>query len=265
MTQYAPPLDRLLTYGEPEFAPPERWRPYVSELGLTLDDVPELVRMTNDQDLNSAKSDDPRVWAPIHAIRALGELRAEAAIGSLISLADAEDDDWITNEVPKALGLIGPKAIPPLESYLGDQSRDGLQRATAVGALEKISEMHPAARGECVSALARQLESFEDNPEELNGFLIGALVDLGAEDFLPLMRRAFEGDRVDEDVIDWREIRREFGLTGFDPLEREDKSRPKAFLPPLPSEANPAATNKAKDAKKSKKKAAEKSRRKNRK
>lgn len=70
---YSVPLNRLLTYGDCR-----NW-PNYQELGLTQEYIPELIRMATDEELNWADPDSLEVWAPIHAWRALGQLRAEEA------------------------------------------------------------------------------------------------------------------------------------------------------------------------------------------
>src|SRR5260221_13933415 len=89
-TTYQPPVDKLLTYGDARTF--TEWPNYLV-LGLTADHIPELIRMATDPALNSATSDTLEVWAPIHALRALGQLHAEAALEPLISLVDKVDDD----------------------------------------------------------------------------------------------------------------------------------------------------------------------------
>jgi len=79
--RYGPPLAQLLEIGVPESSAddPEgcdRW-------GFTAQDIPALLGLARDPELQVASSESTAVWAPIHAIRALGWLRAEAAIAPL--------------------------------------------------------------------------------------------------------------------------------------------------------------------------------------
>ena len=76
---YQPPVDQLLSYGNPG-TPTAEWPDYVGEFGLTAEHIPDLIRMATDRKLNLANVDSLEVWAPLHAWRALGQLRAEAAI-----------------------------------------------------------------------------------------------------------------------------------------------------------------------------------------
>ena len=94
---YEEPVARLLVLGDVRT---ERERPDYLGLGLGREHVPELIRMATDPDLNHGDSNSPDVWAPLHACRALGELRAEEAIEPLLLLFDDEDDDWMLEELP---------------------------------------------------------------------------------------------------------------------------------------------------------------------
>src|SRR6266851_5168089 len=130
---YPAPVDKLLTYGDPRDS--QAWPNYV-QLGLTQDHVPDLIQMALDRDLMWADSDALEVWAPVHAWRALGQLRAESAIQPLIGLwreqGKAEGlDDWLLDDLPKALALIGETAIPALMTYLNTPNNASYARIAA--------------------------------------------------------------------------------------------------------------------------------------
>lgn len=200
---YPPPVDVLLTLGDPraiDSAPvrypfnfnrveflrrpdPFRsllWPDYQDLYGIGQDDIPALIRMVTDKNLSWAGEDTPDVWAPLHAYRALGQLRATEAIEPLISLFDPlDDDDWFNEEIPDVFGLIGPTAIPALATFLADQSHSLFPHATASNALERIGRMHPEARDAAIAALTDQLERFAENDESLNAYIVTAASDRG--------------------------------------------------------------------------------------
>ena len=211
---YPPPLDKLLTYGDCREL--RKWPDYVSELGFGPEHIPDLIRMTTDENLTWADSDSLEVWATVHAWRALGQLRAEAAIEPLMSLFDNLDeagDDWVLEELPTVYGMIGPAALPTLSAYLADPSHGEFPRIAVTDCLEHIATEHPEARDECVAILTDQLERFEENQESLNGFLVGSLVKLEAVESVPVIERAFAADRVDESIYgDWEDVQVGLGL-----------------------------------------------------
>jgi hypothetical protein len=208
---YSSPVSELLTLGDcRDF---REWPNYL-DLGLSSEHVPELIAMATDKELNWADSESLEVWAPVHAWRALGQLRAVAAIEPLLELFhELEDVDWAYDELPEVYGMIGREAIPALARYLDDASHGLWPRVTAAFSLERIAAGDPSARDECVTILSRQLERFTKNDPTLNGFLTSYLVDLRAVEAAPVMERAFAADRVDLSILgDWEDAQVRLGL-----------------------------------------------------
>ncbi len=229
-TTYTSPVDKLLTLGKPETTTPDSWPNYL-ELGLGPQHIPELISMATDPVFRSleaekeSEEDDPDYWAPLHAIRTLGQLHAETAVEPLVNLLDVlEDDEWMLEELPSVYGMIGPTAIPALSAYLSDASHDVYSRAYASNGFIAIAKRYPESREECIAAISKQLEAFEENDYELNAFIIGDLASMQATETLPLIERAFKADRVDEFVIDLDYVLEELGLK-----EREEFPNPFAF------------------------------------
>jgi hypothetical protein len=74
---YSSPVSELLTFGDcRDF---REWPDYL-DLGLRPEHVPELIELATDKELNWADPESLEVWAPVHAWRALGQLRAVPAI-----------------------------------------------------------------------------------------------------------------------------------------------------------------------------------------
>jgi hypothetical protein len=222
---YPDPVNKLLTYGD--CRKPHEWPNYL-ELGLTQAHVPDLIRMATDPELNWADSDSLEVWAPVHAWRALGQLRAEEAILPLMELfQELEESDWAIEELPEVYGMIGPRAIPSLADYLSTSSHSVEARMTAANCLERIGKIHPEARGECVSVLTRELERFRTNDPDLNGSLISDLLDLKAVEAIPVIRAAFANHRVDPFIAgDVEDVEIELGLRA----QRTSSARPMALF-----------------------------------
>ncbi len=261
-SKYTPIVAQLLTYGDCGHM--EEWPDYLS-LGMTDEQIPELILMIRDEALHLADSDSLEVWAPIHAWRTLGQLRAEAAIVPLLRLLeriDEEDDDWVAEELPPVFGMIGATAIPALQDYLANHSNGEYARVAAAVSHEKIGQEHPEARDQCVAVLTEQLKEFSDtnSPDthsSLNAFVINALVELKAVESAPVMAQAFEADQVDETVCgDWEDIQIQLGLL----KERLSPRKPLTW----PVEAGDSSSKK-KNKEKAKRKQARKSRKKNKK
>lgn len=210
---YSPPVDQLLALGD--IRGQEEWLDY-PRLGLTDKDIPELIRLATDQELHWGEAENKVVWAAIHAWRALGQLRAEAAVQPLLDLIEPHieiGDDWVFEEMPDVFGMIGPSTLPVLEAYIAKKHKvEGAASCVAEG-IEQIAKRFPEARDLCVAAIIRRLERFQTNDEFLNAILIDGLTELRATEALTLIERAFKADKVDEFVRgDWEDIQIEFGL-----------------------------------------------------
>jgi len=210
---YSPPLAAFLTLGWPEFRPVP-WRDYTA-LGVTAAHIPQLIAMATDEQLHArATPDDAAVWAPVHAWRALGQLRAAEAARPLSRLFDMlEDDDWVGEDLPHAFVQIGPPAVPVLAEYVDQVAYGTFPRATAAEALMKLANAYPNTRGVCVAALTTALERFVLQDPLLNGLLVWHLIRLHAVEAAPVMERAYAADCVDLTVEgDWEDVQVSLGL-----------------------------------------------------
>jgi hypothetical protein len=100
-TDYAVPVRRLLSIGETRNYDPAEWPDYAAKFGLRREHIDELIRLACDAALNWGDPDSPEVWAPLHAWRALGQLRAEVSVAPLLAfLKTAEDDEAVGQEFP---------------------------------------------------------------------------------------------------------------------------------------------------------------------
>ena len=195
---YPDPVAKLLEYGGFDIRRTDEPWPNYLELGFSEAHVPELIRMMADRDLNNAKVDSLEVWAPLHAWRTLGQLRAVEAAKPMVRLFEKfRGDNWLATELPEAFSLIGPASIPAITEFMGDVSVEEYSRIAAPACLEQIARDHPDHRDECVSGLERQLALYEANGPALNAFLILSLLDLQATETIDTIRKAFLADCVD--------------------------------------------------------------------
>jgi hypothetical protein len=222
---YPAPLDRLHALGLDEAEQPASVD--YRAIGIGPDDVPALIRIATDARYDTAAL--PVAWAPLHAWRALGALRAAEAIEPLVSLLDeAPENDWILEDIPRALGLIGASAVPALARYIAEPNHSIWSRIAAGSALMEVGKAHPDVRGDCVAALTDQLRLFAKQASDFNAFLIGDLLDLQAVESAPVMEAAFAADRVDISINgDWEDVQVELGLL---PERRTPKPRYTSLL-----------------------------------
>ncbi|HEV3120464.1 MAG TPA: hypothetical protein VGY53_01110 [Isosphaeraceae bacterium] len=193
MADFLAPLERLLWCGDP-------WNgswPNYRQLGIGFDHVDELIRIATDGALATAAFDSTEAWAPLHAWRALGQLRAGPAVEPLLDLLTdcaGRDDDWGLEELPVVFGMIGPAALPALADYLSDASRPLHARIAVTTALECMAHEHPPARPRCIELLTGLLRVMDWIDPALNGYLASALLDLEAWEPALMLEEAFAGN-----------------------------------------------------------------------
>jgi hypothetical protein len=199
---YTDPVKQLLSIGESLDSNPAKWLDYAAKFGLGSEHSAALIRLACDEVLYCSDPGGLEVWAPIHAWRALGQLRVAASVPPLLDfLKSAElDDDWANIELPVVFGLIGLDAIPLVAGFISDHSSTTFPAATAISAIKEIARRHPACRGECIRVLERTLERQGDTDPALNGFAISALIDLEAVEAIEVIRGAFRRKAVDTSI-----------------------------------------------------------------
>ncbi len=212
----------LLRLGQPSKREFEVWPDYAARYDLGKQHEAALIRMACDPALQLEAAGKHAIWAPVHAWRALGQLRAEAAVAPLLALmADQEADDTSDMELPRVFGLIGPAAIPPIVAFLTDSARDAETAATAMAGLVEIAEQFPDSRDACIAHIEAMLAAGEPHDPALAGFAIAALIDALAIDSMAVIRDAFQRDAVDISICgDLEDVEIDMGL-------RETRSTPK--------------------------------------
>ncbi len=211
-TPYPPPVAGLLELGDDALT--EEWIDYLA-LGLGPEHVPELIRLATDEQLNApTTSRRPETWAPTHAWRALGQLRAEPAVVPLLELAERLEDGIYTDpEMAPVFGMMGRAAIPALARALADDEKGPGVHLLAVWGLEEIGTRDESARDEVVPPLLARMEKWEHNTKDVNAFLVDALTGFRVMEAVPLMEQAFAARRVDLMARgDWEDVQVDLGL-----------------------------------------------------
>ncbi|MEL7226383.1 MAG: HEAT repeat domain-containing protein [Cyanobacteria bacterium J06576_12] len=221
VTDYSSPVSALLTCGRPKTTGRNQWPDYLEAYGLTDEQIPELIQLASAEDLDW--DDDVECYAPIHAYRALGQLKAESAIQPLINLLDNNDSDWFMEELPVVFGLIGAAAIPALNDYLNRSAPSVWSRVAASGGLEQIASRYLEHRDECVTLITNALSRHQQQPPELNGTLVSRLLDLQAVESIDVIEKAYKEGPMDEMVCgSWARVQIELGLANADDFTPEE-------------------------------------------
>ncbi|MBM4457951.1 MAG: DUF1186 domain-containing protein [Chloroflexi bacterium] len=208
--RYPEALADLLTLGKPaEDATYDGWAARLKDHAL------DLIRMVLDDDLNARKEKDPAVWAPLHALRTLGVLGpAEAAEPLLACLA--WDDEWGRTVLPEVYAGIGAPAVPLLQDYLADASRNEWARIYAADCLAAIAKAHADVKDEIVAFLTafldRSAADANQVEEAVTTFAIYNLAHLGARSAYDAIKRAYAENRVDPQVIGLDDVEVDLGM-----------------------------------------------------
>ena len=220
--EYTKPVSGLLSYGNClEMNKKSRdWPNYVEELGFDQTHIDQLMDMALDPDLNWADSNSLEVWAPVHAWRALGQLKAGAAVKPLLGLLDdlGLDNDWAHEELPEVLAMIGEPALEQVTQYLQDRSKDLYARAAMAKCLMSIAKRIPEQRDSCIATILGLLRAKNPRFRTLNGFLIADLLNMHRDGIIDLndhadvIGQAFKAEAVDYTVVgDWEDVQIELG------------------------------------------------------
>ena len=220
MSSESPAVAALRQLGRPDV----RTHTDYSALGIGRGHIPELIKLAVDEVFWNGE--EPEVYGPIHAWRALGQLRAAEATEPLLDvLADnarRDDDwsDWIGEELPQVLGEIGPHVVPAIVARLEQREPFDLAVIDYGNVLVEVAKRNPETGEEVIGHLVRVLDRATENGDEVNGFIISDLIDLKAVETWPAIERAFAGGNVDETIAgDAADVKWDLGL-GPEPPRR---------------------------------------------
>lgn len=226
MPTYQPPVSRLLNFAKCEPFQHQNWPDYVGEFGFTEKHVPELLTLMQDRELiilnpeedhpelDAALAPELAMWAPFHAWRALGQLRAVEFLEPAVAFLNEYDDiDWAWEEFPRVFELIGPPIIEPLGAAIKAEAVSDGAATTLISGLERIGETFPETRDRCVALLTETLQNYAANHIQVNSTLISHLVDLQATESVDVIEAAYQADKVDTFYAGtWANIQVELGL-----------------------------------------------------
>jgi hypothetical protein len=218
MGSYNPPVAGLLKLGRPD----NESEPDYTAFGIGSEHIPDLIRMLRDKEL---QNEEPQWYAHIHAWRALAQACPSDAIEPLLELLAEQEgddwDDWITEDIPRVLGKIGPPALAATATRLSSEHR--LKRVPGYygEALTLIAREHPDTRDEVLKHLCAFLDRAVENDPSMNGFVIANLLDLEADEVWPTIEAAFATGNVDESIAgDAARVKYELGLGPEPPPRR---------------------------------------------
>ncbi len=216
------------------FAYPEALHPFLSlgadysgtyaEFEIGRQYIPDLINMATEVNLHAYEQENPLAWAPVHAWRRLGQLKAKEAAEPLTEVFMIGNPFIVVEELPTVFGMIGAPAIPVLKAFLEDRLKFDYARSQAAACLMGVgSNAVPEMYDICEAIVVGQLERYAENSRILNAFLIRMLVNLGVVP-LQTIAGAYAAGRVDEDIAGtWEAMQTRLGMsTGEHDHEHHD-------------------------------------------
>jgi hypothetical protein len=215
LAEYSEPVKKLISFESLENATGD-WPDYTLMLGLNLQHVPELIRMATDDRFDHRaedwEEDNRPYWAPLHAVRALGQLHATEAMSALLTLL-SKDDDWLLEELPKASTLLGPSVLPELMAFFQDSHQEEHARVVAADTLAQMAQQYPESRALCLESILSVFQDYRNNERNFNSLLLASLLDMKAVEAADLIQEAFAADCIDETFCgDWIDVKHRLGL-----------------------------------------------------
>ena len=148
----------------------------------------------------------PDCFAPLHALRLLGELGSAEIIEPLlrqfpVSLDYDQEDlpqTWV-NEVSQIIGHLGAPAVEPLWRIADDDGWNMAARSGALTALGYVTAVAPDTHDAIIAGIRERMDRSED--KVLTSHLAIALANLGVSDLYPELMAMYRAGTLDQDIL----------------------------------------------------------------
>ena len=150
--------------------------------------------------------EQPDCFAPIHALRLLGELGSVEIVEPLlrqfpVSL-DYEDEklpEMWADEVPQIIGHLGKPAVELLWQIADDTSWNYAGRSGALTALSYATASDPTLRDQVTAGLRQRMDRSGDLA--MTSHLIMALANLGVREMYADVMAMYRESKIDQDIL----------------------------------------------------------------
>jgi len=211
---YPYPVSKLISRGriKTPALKPEAWVNYVAHYGFGEMEAPSLIGLALEERKFNKKQPNS-FYAPIHAVRALGQLGDMAAEDYLVELLDRHEDDDLSENVIMALTMLSPRVPALLAHYFHRPSTLPESCSRAAEALYLFAKRRPDQRDPCVQMLTDALRGYQRQTALLNGFIIYYLIKLEATVAAEVIAQAFAAQQVEDDLTgSWASVQVALGL-----------------------------------------------------
>lgn len=157
-------------------------------------------------DVELLHADEPDCYAPLHALRLLGELGSAEIVEPLLREfpleLEYEDEDlpkmW-AEEAPQIIGRLGAAAVEPLWKIADDEGWNMAARSGALLALTYATAADPATKDAVTAGLRERLAGAEDTI--FASHLVVALANLGVRDAYADVMARYRAGTIAQEII----------------------------------------------------------------
>lgn len=157
-------------------------------------------------ELDLFDGDEPQIFAPLHALRFLGEMPRVEMIEPLmkqypVSVYGDWDELprlWAT-EAPQIIGRLGAEAIAPLWAIVDTADWSGEARTMATVGIANAVTMDPSQRDEVLTELQRRFAEAEDTHARTNAAM--GLASLGVAEAYAEVMKAYREGKLDKTIF----------------------------------------------------------------
>ena len=150
--------------------------------------------------------DEPECFAPIHALRLLGELGSTEIIKPILGaypLGQEYPDEELpmiwADEGSQMIGRLGAAAADSLWTIADDPEWNSISRGVALLALAYATQVEPEIREQVIAGLLERLPASADS--QITAHLISSLASLGVASAYKQILELFRQGRVDQSII----------------------------------------------------------------
>jgi HEAT repeat protein len=188
----------------------DEWKDYQEILPQEEYDEAFLLNTLTDNNLLEAPEESPLPWVPLHAWRALGQMRSLTAIEPVLRLAEGSVQQAY-NDFANLSACIGDKAIEPLVAILNDDTRSEITRSLAAEGLGAIGRSSSGpARARIVESLMDQIRQNDGSDGWVNGAAAEALMMMEERSVGPEVLKMYDEGRIQIGMVRSAELTRFF-------------------------------------------------------
>ena len=190
----------------------DRWRDYRAILPPEEYDETRLLKMLTDPGFPEAPEGSSLPWVPLHAWRALAQMRSVAAIEPVLHLAEGDYYQQAHDDFAKLSAEIGSAAIRPLATILSDHDRSEVSRTLAATGLGAIGHsLSGQARASIVDLLMEQIRGNDESDGWVNGAAAEALMTMEEHSVGSEVLKIYDEGRIQLGMIRSAALTRFFG------------------------------------------------------